>query len=146
MRLGVRERWGVQPVWVRWALGVYVVGFLVGTRAHVLDLARDGVHAYAVFSQVPLQVFFVGLVVLDPLVVVLVAFVRREGVRLAGVVMVLDVCANAWGNRHWLRDDPAQLLRLTPLVLFGLFVVASALPVSRAIARVRPPTTVSGGP
>lgn len=62
----MRERWGVRPVRVRWALGVYVVGFLVGTRTHVLD--------------------------------------------------------------------------------FGVFVVAFALPVSRAITRVRPPTTVSGGP
>ncbi|MEK0098731.1 hypothetical protein WDA79_09515 [Streptomyces sp. A475] len=117
---------------MRWTLAVYLIGFLVGTRTHVLDVARDGIHAYAMFPQVPLQVFFVSLVVLDPLVIVLVALVRREGIWLAGAVMVLDVCGNGWGNRHWLHDDPPQLLRLLPLTLFGVFVVASVLPLQRA--------------
>ncbi|WP_329431633.1 hypothetical protein OG564_01180 [Streptomyces sp. NBC_01280] len=75
--------------------------------------------------------FFLSLVVLDPLVVVLVGLVRLEGVWLAGAVMALDLCGNWWGNWHWLRDDPSQLLRLLPLTLFGAFVVASTLPLHR---------------
>lgn len=59
---------------------------------------------------------------------------RREGIRLAGAVMVVDVCVNWWGNRHWLRDDPGQLLGLLPLTLFGVFVIASWLPLRRAVA------------
>ncbi|MGW1132945.1 hypothetical protein [Streptomyces griseoluteus] len=47
-------------------------------------------------------VFFVSLVVLAPLVIVLVGFVRREGIWPAGALMVLDVCGNWWGNRHLL--------------------------------------------
>ena len=39
--------------------------------------------------------FFVSLVVLDPLVVELVVFVRRERIWLAAGVMVLDVAAIA---------------------------------------------------
>ncbi|MFD5125145.1 hypothetical protein [Streptomyces sp. NPDC058385] len=97
-------------------------------------MVRDGTHAYAMFPQVALQLFFVSLVVLDPLVVVLVGLVRREGVWLAGSVMTLDLCGNWWGNWHWLRDDPSQLLRLLPLTLFGVFVVASMLPLHRAVA------------
>lgn len=112
---------------------VYVLGFLEGACAHLLDLIRGGMHAYASFQQVPLQVFLVGLTVLDPLVAVLVVLVRKEGVRLAGTVMVLDVCANWWGNRHWLHDDSAQLLPLLPITLFGLFVVGSVLPLSRTL-------------
>ncbi|MFE2991960.1 hypothetical protein [Streptomyces sp. NPDC059262] len=75
-----------------------------------------------------------SLVVLDPLVVVLVGLVRREGVWLAGAVMALDLGGNWWGNWHWLRDDPSQLLRLLPLTLFGVFVVASTLPLHRVVA------------
>ncbi|MFG2310891.1 hypothetical protein ACGFS9_19780 [Streptomyces sp. NPDC048566] len=107
----------------------------MGTRTHVLDIARGGVHAYAMFPQVALQVFFVGLVVLDPLVVVLVGLVRREGIVAAGVVMVLDVVGNWWANWHWLRDDPSRLLRLLPLTLFGVFVVVMAPCLLRSVAR-----------
>lgn len=114
---------------------MYLIGFLVGTRTHVLDVARDGIHAYAMFPQTTLQVFFVSLVILDPLVIVLLGLVRREGIWSAGTVMVLDVCGNWWGNWHWLRDDPSQLLRLLPLTLFGVFVVVSVLPLYSAVAR-----------
>lgn len=127
----MRKRWGAQPAWARWTLVVYLTGFLVGTRTHVIDVVRDGTHAYAMFPQVSLRMFFLSLVVLDPLVVVLVGLVRLEGVWLAGAVMALDLCGNWWGNWHWLRDDPSQLLRLLPLTLFGAFVVASTLPLHR---------------
>lgn len=53
------------------------------------DLARAGLHAYAGFPSVPLRVFFVSLVLLDPLVVALCAFARPSGVWLAAVVIVL---------------------------------------------------------
>ncbi|WP_316770895.1 hypothetical protein [Streptomyces sasae] len=129
MGTGVRERWGGLPLWARGVLAVYVTGFLEGACAHLLDLTRGGMHAYTAFPQVPLQVFFVGLAVLDPLTAVLLGLLRREGLWLAGCVMVLDVGANWFANRHWLRDDPAKLWPLLPLTLFGLFVVAS-LPLS----------------
>ncbi|WP_369229585.1 hypothetical protein AB5J56_02630 [Streptomyces sp. R21] len=82
----------------------------------------------------PLQVFFVSLVVLDPLVIVLVGLVRRDGIWLAGAVMVLDVCGNWWGNWHWFHDDPSKLLVLVPLTLFGMFVLLSVVPLHRAVA------------
>ncbi|MDX2677428.1 hypothetical protein [Streptomyces soliscabiei] len=113
---------------------MYVIGLLEGTCAHLLDLFRAGIHAYAAFPQVPLQVFFVSLVVLDPLAAVLVGLLRAEGVWLAGSVMVMDVCGNWFGNRHWVQDDPARLLRLLPITLFGLFVVAFLLPLHRSVA------------
>ncbi|MEU8709028.1 hypothetical protein [Streptomyces sp. NPDC048565] len=137
----LRERWSRQRPWVRWVLAVYVIGFLEGFGAHVLDLARAGIHAYAPFQWVPLQVFFVALVVLDPLVVVLVMLTRRAGVWLAGAVMVMDAGANWIGNWHWLKDDLAGLLRLDGLLvinLFGLFVVAFLLPLHHAMAELKP--------
>ncbi|MER6471447.1 hypothetical protein [Streptomyces collinus] len=135
MGFELRAPWNGQPLWARWVLAVYLIGFLEGSCVHILDLARDGIHAYGAFPQVPLQVFFVSLAILDPLVAVLVVLARREGVWLAGAVMVTDVCANWWGNRHWLQDDPARLVWLSPITLFGLFVVAFLLPLHRTIAR-----------
>ncbi|MCQ9182989.1 hypothetical protein KMT30_28885 [Streptomyces sp. IBSBF 2953] len=120
-------------MWARWVLAVYLIGFLEGACVHLLDVLRGGFHAYAAFPEVSLQVFFVSLAILDPLVVVLVGLVRREGVWLASAVMVMDVSANWWGNRHWLQDDPARLLWLSPITLFGLFVVASAVAVHQVV-------------
>ncbi|MFF1924027.1 hypothetical protein ACFVW8_26070 [Streptomyces sp. NPDC058221] len=133
----VRERWNGLPPWARWALALYLVGFLEGTGAHCLDLIRHGVHAYA-FAPLPLQVLFVGLVVLDPLVVVLVGLVQAKGVPTASGVMVLDVTANWIADWPWLQEDPSWLLRpvgLLPITLFGLFVVATSTPLYRVMAR-----------
>ncbi|WP_328833299.1 hypothetical protein OHT77_40270 [Streptomyces sp. NBC_00252] len=140
MGVQLRERWVRQPLWARWVLAVYLIGFLEGACAHLLDLIRGGFHAYASFPQVAIQSFFISLAVLDPLVVVLVAFVRRQGVWLAGAVMVLDVSANWIGNWQGLRDDPAGLLRpvgLLPITLFGLFVVVSVVPLHHTTAMTR---------
>ncbi|WP_406177417.1 hypothetical protein [Streptomyces sp. NBC_00996] len=140
MGIELRERWGGQPLWARWVLTVYLIGFLEGSCVHIFYLARDGIHAYASFPQVPLRVFFVSLAILDPLVAVLVGLVRREGIWPASAVMVTDVFGNWWSNRHWLQDDPAKLLPLLPITLFGLFVVAFLLPLHRTV------TGTTGGP
>ncbi|MFB7666314.1 hypothetical protein ACFC1R_20560 [Kitasatospora sp. NPDC056138] len=115
---------------------MYLIGFLEGAGAHFLDLIRGGIHVYASFAPVPLQVFFVSLAVLDPLVVVLVGLVSPVGVRLACGVMTLDAVTNWIVNWPQLRENPAWLLRpvgLLPITLFGLFVIASSGPVLRAM-------------
>jgi hypothetical protein len=117
-------------------LAVYLIGFLQGAGKHFLDLIRGGIHFYASFAPVPLQVFFVSLAVLDPLVVVLVGRVRPAGIWLGCGVMVLDVIANWITNWPWLQENPAWLLRpvgLLPITVFGLFVVASSVPLLRAV-------------
>jgi hypothetical protein len=48
---------------------------------------------------------------------------------------VTDIFANGWGNRHWLQDDPARLVWLSPITIFGVFVVAFLLPMHRTVAR-----------
>jgi hypothetical protein len=115
---------------------VYLIGFAQGTGAHIRDLARGGIHAYSTLPQAWIQVLFVSLVVLDPLVVVLVASVRREGIWLAAGVMVLDVAANWIGNWPSLEEDPAGSLRpvgLLPITLFGVLVLVTALPLLRVV-------------
>ncbi|MFE6049410.1 hypothetical protein ACFQ6N_01475 [Kitasatospora sp. NPDC056446] len=136
MRGGLRERWTGQPPWARRTLAVYLIGFLEGTCAHLLDLIGGGIHVYASFAPPPLQVLFVSLAVLDPTVAVLVARLRPVGVRLAGAVMALDVLANWIVNWPRLQENPAWLLRpvgLLPITLFGLFVLATAGPLLRAL-------------
>lgn len=135
MRGGSREWWRGRPRWVRVVLAVYLIGFVEGTGAHLLDLSTRGIHAYASFAPV-LQAFCVSLVVLDPLVVVLVGCVRPTGIRLACAVVTLDVVANWIVNWPWLQENPAWLLRpvgLLPITLFGLFVMASSVPALRAV-------------
>ncbi|RCG16755.1 hypothetical protein DQ392_21230 [Streptomyces reniochalinae] len=136
MSRGRRVRWGSVPRWGRWVAAGYVVGFLEGGCAHLLDLLRGGIHVYAPIAAVPWQVFFVGLVVLDPLVVVLVAGRRAAGVWLAGAVMAADVVANWAVDWQWVREDPGWALRpvgLLPITLFGVFVLATCAPLARAV-------------
>ena len=90
MILRVRAAWARLPRWSRWVLAGYLIGFADGTAAHIRDLARGGIHVYAAWGPVPVQVFLVGLVVLDPLVFVLVALAQPAGVWLACAVLLLD--------------------------------------------------------
>ena len=133
---GLCTAWSGLPRWARWVLAAYLAGFADGTAAHVRALAQGGIHAYSAFPQVPLQVFFVCLVVLDPLVV-LAGFVRRAGIWLAAVVITLDMTANWIGNWPWLHADPARLARagggLLLITFFGLFVLLTARPMLRVM-------------
>lgn len=131
MGLGRHSRgaWAALPVWARWVLAVYLIGFTDGTAAHVRDLVRAGLHAYSGFPQVPLRVFFISLVLLDPFAVILIALVRPAGIWLAAVVMVLDVAANAAGN--WSRIERDSAWPFTPagllvISVFAVFVLTTA--------------------
>jgi hypothetical protein len=124
----LRAKWAVLPVWAKWVLALYMIGFADGTADHVRWMTHGGIHAYASsYPQVPIQVFFVILVVADPLIVVLLGLVRREGIWLACAVMVLDLVANWVGNWSRIRHDPG--LNVPWLItLFGVFVLACAPP------------------
>jgi hypothetical protein len=135
----LRTAWGELPVWARWVLAGYLAGFADGTAAHARDLARGGFHAYSGFPYVPLRVFFIGLVLIDPLVVVLCVFVRPAGIWLAAVVMVLDIAANTSGNWSRVSHDPAWLVRpagLLVLIVFGAFVLTTAPAMLRVTSRI----------
>ena len=84
----------------------------------------------------PYQVFFVSLILLDPLVIVLAAAVRREAVWLACGVMAADIAANWAGNWKRILNYPAHLAGNVPglITLFGIFVFATALPLAPAMA------------
>ena len=140
MGLGSRLRraWAALPVWARWVLAVYLIGFADGTAAHARDLARAGFHAYSGFPQVPLRVFFISLVLLDPLVVVLTALVLPAGIWLGSIVVVLDVAANTAGNWSRIQRDPAWPFTASGVLLiivFAVFVLATAPAMLRVTRR-----------
>ncbi|MFY9888755.1 MAG: hypothetical protein WAK71_10640 [Streptosporangiaceae bacterium] len=135
-RAGVRARWAALPGWARWVLGLYMIGFADGTGDHVRWMLHGGIHAYAAaYPAVVIQVLFVGLVVADPLTVVLAGLVRPAAVRLAAVIMMLDMLANWYGNWPRITGGRGRLLDTAPWLItaFGLFVLATAPALLHAI-------------
>ncbi|MGB6455544.1 MAG: hypothetical protein WBH47_13795 [Streptosporangiaceae bacterium] len=128
-----RERWARLPMWARCVLGAYAAGFTDGTGAHVRDLARRGLNAYG-FAPAAVQVFFVSLVLLDPLVVVLIVRVCRAGVWLAGSVMAADMAANWFVSRASLSLLLRPAAGLLAITVFGLFVLISVIPLQRCLS------------
>ncbi|MEU6461606.1 hypothetical protein [Streptomyces sp. NPDC046976] len=88
-----------------------------------------------------LQVFFIALTVLAPLVAVLPRYARPVGVLLAAVVMTADALGNRYVNRSRPGADrarPPHPVGMLPLTLFTLFVLASAIPPAHAPPAPRP--------
>jgi hypothetical protein len=132
----LRRRWARLPLWARCVLVVYIVGFADGTGDHIRWMLRGGIHAYAgAYPQVPIQVLFVLLVLLDPLAAVLAGFARRDGVWLACAIMVADMTANWTGNWTRITSPQGRLLDTAPWLItaFGLFVFATAGPLLRVL-------------
>ena len=126
--------WIGLPGWANLALAVYAIGFLEGTGSHVRDILADGAHAYE-WAASPVRAFYYVLVVLDPLAVYL-AFRARAAVAPLGVaIMAADLSANWYYNWDGIRADPARVLYLTPMSLFGLFVALTGVPVWRVLRR-----------
>ncbi|SCF43523.1 MULTISPECIES: hypothetical protein [unclassified Streptomyces] len=123
--------WGSAAGWCR---AVYVAGFAEGTAAHVVDLVRGGLDAYESFPYAPVRALFLALVVLDPLVVLLLLRAPVAGVAAGVLVMTLDLAANLTANAADIAATPARTLPgMTPLLLFGAFVLATARPLTRSL-------------
>ncbi|MFJ9733033.1 hypothetical protein ACIRU2_24430 [Streptomyces sp. NPDC101169] len=133
-------RWGTQPRWARGVAAVYVIGFVEGTGSHAYDVIRGGLHAYR-YWPLPSQLLFHALLVLDLLVAVSVVLARPAGPPLGATVMAADLAANWWGNRYGILSDPLDYVRpsgLAPITLFGIFVLATALPLHRTFRQGLP--------
>lgn len=103
---------------------VWVLGFLVGTVSHVVDLASAGAETYAGYPG-PIRLFWLSLTLLDPAVIALVLLRRRAGVMLGVAVMVADVAVN-W--TVYATIGPPQLFGVLSQTLFALVVLATAHP------------------
>lgn len=127
--------WGNRPGWARWLAAVYVVGFLEGTGAHAYFLVAGGLDAYD-YAPAPVRLLFHALLLLDPLAAVLIVRGRPAGPLVCGAVMFSDVVANWWVQWSDVLARPAAHLRpvgLLPITLFGVLVLATALPLRRVL-------------
>ena len=116
--------WRAHPLWVRAALGVYVLAFAVGTATHLDAL----LHGWGFAHHPLLNAYWTLLVVVDPVVIWLVLRVPRAGVIAALVTMLTDVGINSAVSYlyvsapgHYVVNDFVQLQTM----LLG-FVLGSA--------------------
>ncbi|MET9121661.1 MULTISPECIES: hypothetical protein [unclassified Streptomyces] len=127
-------RWGTQPRWARRMAATYVIGFVEGTGSHAYDVITGGLHAYR-YWPLPSQLLFHSLLALDLLVAVWVVLAHPTGPLLGATVMAADLAANWWANWDGILSDPHDYVKLSglaPITLFGIFVLATALPLRRS--------------
>ena len=72
---------------------MWVIGFLVGTTTHTVDLIVGGADAYSTFP-LGVRLFWVSLTFLDPATVALIILRRRSGIVLGIAVMIADIAVN----------------------------------------------------
>jgi hypothetical protein len=113
---------------------LWIAGFLVGTGTHVLDIVAGGAEVYAGYPAA-VRVFWLSLTVVDPLVAGLLVFRRPAGVVLGLAVMVADMAVN-WTVHATVGGG--SMRALLTLTAFMVFVLATARPLARWLARPRP--------
>lgn len=85
-------------------LACWIIGFLIGTTTHVLDLVDGGLDTYAQFPTA-LRLFWISLTLLDPITIALLAMRRRAGIVLALIVILVDVAVN-WSVLATIGGNP----------------------------------------
>lgn len=103
-------------------LAVWILGFLVGTGSHIVDLAIGGLNTYAQFPT-GLRIYWVSLTFLDPLTIALLALRRRVGVVLGLAVILSDITVN-WTVYLTVSGNP--LWGLVNQTVFAAIVVTTS--------------------
>lgn len=112
-------------------VGIWAIGFIVGTTTHTIDLVTGGFNVYAGFPE-PVRWFWISLTVLDPLVVILLILRSRAAVPLAVLVMVADLAVN-W--TVFFTVGGLSLFGVLTQSIFGAFVFITASHVWRKLRR-----------
>ena len=111
---------------------LWIIGYLIGTSTHTVDLLLGGTNTYSSFPD-PLRLFWISLTVLDPLVVVLILLQKQVGVVLGVVVIVVDVGVNA---TVYATIGGLSLFGVLCQTLFGILILITARPLSAWFAAV----------
>jgi hypothetical protein len=117
---------------------LWVVGFVVGTTTHAVDLVVGGSNVYSDFP-LGVRLFWVALTLLDPAVVVLIVLRRRSGIVLGSAVIIADIVVN------WTAFAVVGGLSVFGVVsqsLFAVLIVVTARPLWTWFASVEPHSTI----
>ncbi len=106
----------------RLVVGALIVGFVIGTSTHVLQIVNRG---WVVFADAPIwmNVYWTSLTFLDPLAAMLLLRARRAGLALALAIMLSDVAVNSYGLYG--LDLPSAVWALQLQTLFGGFLLGA---------------------
>ena len=123
---------GVRPTTsTRLIIGVWAIGFVVGTITHTIDLVTGGFNVYAGFPE-PVRWFWISLTVIDPLVVILLIRRSRATAPLGVLVMIADLAVN-W--TVFFTVGGLSLVGVLTQSIFGAFVFVTAAHVWRKLRR-----------
>lgn len=115
----------------RLIVGVWAVGFVVGTTTHTIDLLAGGFNVYVGFPE-PVRWFWISLTVIDPLVVILLILRSQAAVPLGVLVMIADLAVN-W--TVFFTVGGLSLFGVLTQSIFGAFVFITAAHVWRRLRR-----------
>lgn len=107
---------------VRLIFGIYALGFLYGTKNHLIDIFRDGFFGYT-YVPWPINLYWTMLTFLDPLTVLWLIYRPLWGITLAILIMASDLSINLSVTFYFYRQTGifADGL-LVKQISFGLFV------------------------
>ena len=128
---------------VKVLLGVYSVGFLVGTYTHARGILSHGLLAAPVPPAI--GVYWDTLTLVDPLAVVLLWWRSRAGLWLAVAIMASDLAVNTWVYVAGYFGPPTAgmvPLSLFEQAMFGLLVFITAPLVFAALKRPAKPWAI----
>jgi hypothetical protein len=107
---------------VRLILVIYALGFLYGTKNHLIDIFRDGFFGYTYVSW-PINLYWTMLTFLDPLTVFLFIYRPLKGITLAVLIMGSDLLVNLSVTFYFYQQTGIFTDGLlAKQISFGLFV------------------------
>ena len=107
---------------LRLILGIYALGFLYGTKNHLIDIFQEGFFGYT-YVPWPINLYWTMLTFLDPLTVFLLIYRPLKGITLAILIMVSDLFINLSVTFYFYQHTGIFTNGLlAKQIAFGLFV------------------------
>ncbi len=107
---------------LRLIFAIYSLGFLYGTRNHLIDIYRDGLFGYT-YVPWPINLYWTLLTFFDPLTILFLIFKPLWGISLAILIMASDLVINLSVSFYFYQQTGIFTNGLlTMQISFALFV------------------------
>ena len=128
------SQWSAQPKPVKFCFSIYMLGFLVGTTTHLLNIIENGVFPDA---SLPLgfHVYWTSLTLFDPLTIIFLLYVPHWGMILAILIMASDIPINLYVLYVLRESDIFSNWGVPCQIIFGLFLFVSVPLVRKQVVR-----------